>query len=289
VAIELAVVALAGRILLLGAERVLLKGLTRDRDAVATATLFFGLGALSLLPFAIGQPFPADPAAWVRPVAAILVYALAFALYVAALRAGDATIVAPLYHGNGFFLLLLAAVFLGESVTWTRVAGLALIVLGAGALEAHGGIPSPRRLLARTDARLMIASAALLAIGRTIDKAALDDFTPRGYAFLANAGIACVLAVALVARGRLGELRLARERPVLTITAGAVNGVSYLLLLVALSRFDVSVAEPASGLSLIVTAVLAQVFFREPLGWRLVGGVVMVAGTWLLFVTRLPF
>jgi hypothetical protein len=107
--LSLALWALSGRIILLGLERVLLKGLTADRDAVATASLFFGIGALTLLPLAIGQALPTDPVLYLRPLAAIIVYSFAFALYVGALKAGDATIVAPLYHGNGFFILLLAA------------------------------------------------------------------------------------------------------------------------------------------------------------------------------------
>jgi bacterial/archaeal transporter family protein len=279
-----ALAALAGRILLLGTERVLLKGLTAERDAVAAASLFFGLGAVTLLPLAIGQHLPGESALYVRPLAAILVYSLAFALYVGALRVGDATIVAPLYHGNGFFILLLAVVFLGEPLTILRVLGLALIVIGAGTLEARLGIPDPRALLARADARMMILSAALLAIGRVIDKGALDHFEPRLYAFLTNAGIALVLLLYLTARGRLAGLRLARERPLLTLAAGAVNGISYLLLLVALTTLDVSVAEPASGVSIVITAILARMFFGERLGWRLLGGLVLVAGAWLLFL-----
>lgn len=283
---SLAFWALSGRIALLGLERILLKALTRDRDPVATAALFFGIGAITLLPIALylHEPFPSDPSLLLRPLAAIMIYAVAFGLYVAALKAGDATIVAPLYHGNGFFILLLAVLFLGESLTLPKILGLLLIVGGAGVLEAEKGIPSPRRLLARTDARLMIASAALLAMGRVIDKGALTHFDPYTYALLTNTGIAAALIAYLAVRGRIGALSLAFERPVLTLTTGAVNGVSYLMLLLALTQLDVSVAEPASGLSLLVTAVLARIFFGERFGWRLAGGIILLGGVWLLFV-----
>ncbi|MGQ0535850.1 MAG: EamA family transporter, partial [Methanobacteriota archaeon] len=96
--------------------------------------------------------------------------------------------------------------------------------------------------------------------------------------------VALVLVAYLAARRRLGALALVRERPAWALAAGAVNGVSYLLLLVAFREIDVSVAEPASGLSLLVTAALAWALFREPVGWRVAGGLVMVAGTALLFL-----
>ncbi len=283
---SLAFWALSGRIALLGLERILLKALTRDRDPVATAALFFGIGAITLIPIAIvlHEPLPHDPGLFLRPLAATLIYAVAFALYVAALKAGDATIVAPLYHGNGFFILLLAVLFLGEALTLPRILGLLLIVGGAGVLEAEKGIPSPRRLLARTDARFMIASAALLAIGRVIDKGALTHFDPYTYALITNTGIATALVVYLIVRGRFTALAVAFERPALTLATGAVNGVSYLMLLIALTQLDVSVAEPASGLSLLVTALLARIFFGEKFGWRLAGGVILLGGVWLLFV-----
>lgn len=283
---SLALWALGGRIVLLGLERILLKALTTDRDPVATAALFFGIGAVTLVPIAavMHGPLPTDASLFIRPLAAIGIYAVAFALYVAALKAGDATIVAPLYHGNGFFILLLAVLFLGETLTVPKILGLLLIVGGAGLLEAEKGIPSPRRLLARTDARLMIASAALLAIGRVIDKGALTHFDPYTYALITNFGIAATLIVYLAVRGRLRGLGVAFERPTLTLATGAVNGVSYLMLLLALTQLDVSVAEPASGLSLLVTAALARIFFGEKLGWRLAGGIILLGGVWLLFV-----
>jgi bacterial/archaeal transporter family protein len=284
--VTLALWALAGRIVLLGLERILLKALTSGRDPVATAALFFGIGALTLIPIwaTLHSPFPDDPSLLVRPLAAVLIYSAAFALYVAALKVGDATIVAPLYHGNGFFILLLAVMFLGESLTLPKILGLMLIVGGAGVLEAEKGVPSPRRLLARQDARFMIASAALLAIGRVIDKGALDHFDPYTYALMTNMGIAFTLILVLAVQGKIRTLALAAERPWLTLATGAVNGVSYLMLLIALTQLDVSVAEPASGLSLIVTAILARIVFGEKMGWRLAGGIVLLGGVWLLFV-----
>ena len=46
----------------------------------------------------------------------------------------------------------------------------------------------------------------------------------------------------------------------------------------------VSIAEPASMLGLIVTVVLAYFILKERVRNRLIGVVIMIAGTWLLFI-----
>ncbi len=65
-----------------------------------------------------------------------LVYAGAFVLYVAALSTGEASFVSPFYNFNVFFLLALASIFLGESLTAAKVGGIALLVAGSWVL-AH--------------------------------------------------------------------------------------------------------------------------------------------------------
>jgi len=66
--------------------------------------------------------------------------------------------------------------------------------------------------------------------------------------------------------------------------AGAVDCYSYLLLMFAITRIEVSVAEPASMLGMIVTVILAHFIFGEKIRKRLLGVVIMIAGAWLLFV-----
>jgi transporter family protein len=54
--------------------------------------------------------------------------------------------------------------------------------------------------------------------------------------------------------------------------------------LVAFTVIQVSVAEPTSMISMIITVILAKYVFGEQIRSRLVGAVIMLVGAWLLFV-----
>ncbi|MFW6324828.1 MAG: EamA family transporter, partial [Desulfovibrionales bacterium] len=89
----------------------------------------------------------------------------------------------------------------------------------------------------------------------------------------------------ILGKGRLPALfALVQARPGLSLLSGAINGFSYLFLLVALQHIEVSVAEPASMLGMVVTVLLSGWIFKEKILDRLVGVLVMIAGTWLLFL-----
>jgi transporter family protein len=85
--------------------------------------------------------------AWARPTAltgrgALFVVlsgvatGLSWLFYYRALRAGPASRVAPVDKLSAAFAMLLAAVFLGETISWRAAAGGALIVVGAALIAA---------------------------------------------------------------------------------------------------------------------------------------------------------
>jgi hypothetical protein len=132
-------------------------------------------------------------------------------------------------------------------------------------------------------ALLMIGCSLLMAVGRTVDTSQVRSVGSSVYAFAIYAAVTFWLGVFVIASGRAGDaVRLLRGRPLTAVAAGAVNAFSYLLLLVALGSLEVSVAEPASMLSLLVTLVLAGVVFRERIGPRFLPTLLMIAGAWLL-------
>ncbi len=305
----LGAIALGGRIALLGVERIVVKRLGGDPPATAgsrgsaPAFLFFLIATVFLAPLLAFHPLPA-PGRWLLVVAAnSLVYAGAFVLYVAALSAGEASFVSPFYNFNVLFLLLLAAVFLGESIAAAKLAGIALLVVGSWMLARASGLarpfgrtrrsapgragdpaPGPAAAAAnRRAAALMIGCSLLMAVGRTVDTSQVRSIGSVAYAFAIYAGVTLWLGVFAIASGHAAQAaRLARERPWTAVAAGAINAFSYLLLLVALGSMEVSVAEPASMLSLLVTLVLAGLVFRERIVGRIVPTLLMIAGAWML-------
>lgn len=281
--LAIAYCALAVRILLLGCERIIVKKLG-ERSSAGATFLFFSTATIFLLPLLFFVEMPADLGFMKGVTAASAIYTAAFILYVAALAQGEVSLVGPLYNFNVFFLLILSVVFLGEKFTLAKLAGLSIIVYGASYLNRQAAFfRSLRVLFFDRPCRMMMACSLFLAIGRTIDGAFSRNVDTVVYAIAIYVVMSVMLFFYLLARGAFSETAaLFREKPGLTFLAGFVNAFSYLFLLAAFRAIDVSVAEPASMLSMVVTVVLARFFFGEKIRDRLVGVTIMIAGAWLL-------
>lgn len=285
---SLAGMSLAGRVLLLGVERIVVKRLGTGAGAQGATFLFFALGAVLLMPFALWE-ITTWRGGWAfipGAMASGLVYSLAFVCYVRSLAMGEASLVSPLYSFNLFFLAALAAVFLGESLGLAKLLGLCLLILGAGWLSPQGGFLASLKAVAVDRAcQYMMAASFLIAIGRLVDKSLIVDAPPMTYACLLYWVVAGYVLAWMALRGRVWEIgALYRLRPWSSWLAGAINGYSYLLLLYALTGMEVSVAEPMSLLGMVVTLALSKLLLGERIGSRLIGVAVMLPGAWLLLL-----
>lgn len=274
--------ALAGRIVLLGFERVVVKQLGRQRGSVEATLLFFGLGALFLVPFAPDALRRAPALVPVLPTG--LIYAVGFVLYVRALSRGQVSLVAPLASFNVVFLALLAVPLAGEQIDAARGAGLVLMFLGTALLEGGRDLARGwRRVWSHPGARDMVVSALLIAAGRVVDKRFSVDLPPLSYAWAIYTVISLVLLGYLAVGGRVAAAgSLLRERPVPAVVAGLINAYAYVLLLAAIRTINVSVAEPASNLSMLLAVLLGGWVYREPVARRLPAAVIMALAAWLL-------
>jgi drug/metabolite transporter (DMT)-like permease len=274
---------LATRVARVGVERVLLRAMGEGRSAEETAAAFFGAGALMLLPAA--APWTRADWAFLRWAApGGLVYAVAYWFYVAAFAQGDVSAVAPVGTLSGVFVVLLGWLVLREPLSWSAALGVALIAASALALR-----PRPDRAASARPRGVaygqMIGYAALTALTRLFDHAAAKgapDAAPL-YAWLVFSEVACCQCLLLAAQRRLGHLwALVSQRPLLVLAAGACNGGSFLLLVVAMTMLPVSLIEPVTACSLLVSAVLAWVVFREPVRRRWLPTLGVILGTWVL-------
>lgn len=279
-----AYLALAGRILMLGYERIVVKQLGQDSDSVGAAFLFFSIATLFLAPVLFFIDMPADWSflKWVFLAAAI--YSNTFVLYVRSLSLGEASLVGPLYNFNIFFLLILTSIFLGEEITWLKVGGIFLLFYGTSYLNKQKNpIKSLKALFSDKACQLMILCSFLMAFGRTIDGYAVQSVSPVFYSFALYFMISVFLLIYILIRGRwVFTIKLLKEKPVPSSIAAFINAYSYLFLVIAFTKIDVSIAEPASMLSMIVTVILAHFIFGEKIRDRLVGVVIMILGAWLL-------
>lgn len=279
-----AYLALAGRILMLGYERIVVKQLGNNSDSIGATFIFFFLATLFLGPVLLFERAPTDWTFLRWVLLASFIYSFAFILYVKSLSLGEASLVGPLYNFNVFFLLVLTAIFLDEAITMLKAGGIILLFYGTSYLNRQKNpLKSFGLLLTDRASVFMIICSLLMAFGRTIDGFAVRNVSPAVYSFLLYFGISFFLFIYILIGKRWHQtIDLLRKKPGPSVIAGAINAYSYLFLVFAFTRIDVSVAEPASMLSMIVTVVLAHYIFGEKIRDRIIAVFIMIAGAWLL-------
>jgi drug/metabolite transporter (DMT)-like permease len=252
------------------------------------------VGSILFLPIAAWHTgIPSWPiGVWASVALAAAIRASYFAALSAAYTRGDLSLVYPLARGIPPALVPpLAIIVLGEHVTLTGAAGVAVVVLGIyvihvptstgrrwrGAIHALG---SPHAWYAVVTG-LMTVSYSL------VDKWNMArGVPPLVYAYL-TIPIAALVLTPLGLRDRkaaLTEWRL--NRGAIAAVAVLMTG-GYLLVLLALQMAPVSYVAPARELGIVFAAILGTTLLRERyLGIRVTGAGLIVVGIGLLTIAR---
>ncbi|MFB6157870.1 MAG: EamA family transporter [Haloferacaceae archaeon] len=183
------------------------------------------------------------------------------------------------------FAVVLASVWLGETVTLRAAVGVCLLVVGlvAISLSRGGDIEGWRR----RELLYPLGAAFGYALGNVVRRygfTVTDLSTLQALAFGETASLLTIAAYA-VATGRLGDLRTGRRTHALFAGNGLVAGVGLFLLFAALRRGPVAVVDPLIATAPLFTVGFAAVFLRElervTLGVA-VGSLLIVAGAALV-------
>ena len=132
---------------------------------------------------------------------------------------------------------------------------------------------------------MMIGCSFLMAIGRTIDAYMVRSVQPVFYAFFIYLFISLFLFLFHIPTRRLPLVfQPLTQKPGIAVLSGALNAFSYLFLLLAVKKIEMSIAEPLSMLGMVVTVILARIILKESIHGRLTGVLIMIAGAWLLLL-----
>lgn len=279
--------ALLGRILLIGIEKIAIKELAEEDNNLIVTFLFFFLALFFFLPFVIFSKKPNDFSFLKTTIITSLIYTNSFILYVKSISISEVSLVAPLYNINVFFLIILTSIFLDEKITILKIIGLILLIYGSSFLNRQENLfLSIKVLFKDKGSKIMILSSLLIAIGRTIDgQVTKTGVSPLFYSFFLYLFITIILFfIILLTKKSKGVNLLLRKKPLLSILAGMVNAYSYLFLLIAFKNIDVSLAEPSTMLGTIITLILSKYIFKEDIKYRLIGVLIMILGTCLIFL-----
>jgi drug/metabolite transporter (DMT)-like permease len=184
--------------------------------------------------------------------------------------------------------LVLAVVFLDESVNAGIVVGAALIVAAGASLSIERQRPEGYRTIG---ALLAVLCAGLFAVRDTLVRAASEDATldplVRTVVSLAAAALVLVIWSSLKGRTRAPVRVGAVVKPFLP--AGVCLGAAYLSLIVALDRGPVTIVAPLNATQSLWGVIFAAAFLgkREAIGPRLIlAALLVVAGGVLIGIER---
>lgn len=255
------------------------------------AIVRFGLPALLLLPLLAFQPPTLPPAAfwyWVLP--AIPLEILAEALYIRALRGSPLYLCLPMLALTPLSTSLVGYLLLGESPNAGGLAGIALLVAGAYALnieQARAAQPmtwfAPIGAIARSSgARAMLAVAALWSVTAVLSKGAMAHMPATGFApfYVGMVGLANLLFFGTRAPRAWRPLL---DAPLPVLLVAGLLATSYLAHYAALAQVETAYMIAVKRTSILFGILWGALLFGERrLRQHLAAGGIMVAGLALL-------
>ncbi len=277
------------RIIFLAVERITVKKLgdfegNMEKNIAATF-LFFFIGALSLAPFVAVQTI--DNYEFVIPVLINgIVYSFYASLYVFSLAKGEASLVTPITSLGSLVLLILSVIFLGESLNIGKIAGILIIIFGLSYLKRSDSFSTSMKLLFKEKAvLLMFVAVTIQSFGRILDKFFIVNMNPVAYVFFLYLMISFYLLLFLIYKRKVSAIyELFIRKPGWAIASGLINGYSYYFLMMTLKEIELSVAEPLSQTSMVITVILSSLFLKEKIRDKLAGSIIILLGGWLLFL-----
>ena len=221
---------------------------------------------------------------WIFLILSGLCTGASWLCYFRALKIGDINKVVPIDKSSTILTMLLAFLFLRESITWLKGGCLVLLAIGTGLMiEKKDADPHATRRVSLVYAFLSALFASLTAI---LGKIGMQGVSSNlGTAI--RTGVVLLMAWLLVfVTGKQKNLSgIPRKELWFILLSGLCTGASWLCYFRALTDGPASVVVPIDKLSLLVTVIFSYVVFREKLTKKAFLGLLLIlAGTLLLLV-----
>lgn len=205
--------------------------------------------------------------------------------YFKALTVGDVNKVTPVDKTSTVLAMIIAIIFLHESLTWLK--GLSMVLIMAGTfLMIEFKENKKSQLEKKSWLFYAVLSSVFAAITSTLGKIGVSDIdSTLGTAIRTIVVLLMAWVVVFVTKSQ-GEIKKIQKKNLLAICAsGITTGGSWIFYFKALQTGDVSVVVPIDKLSIIVTVAFSALFLKEKVsGKTLLGLGLIVAGTLLLLV-----
>lgn len=248
-------------VLLFSWALVLLRGLQAELPAIsARSCLFLGLSGLC------------TGASWL--------------CYFHALKLGAVNQVTPVDKSSTVLTMLLAALFLGETITLLK--GVAMVLIGVGTLlmiekKPEGDKIQPKR---RDWLIYAVLSAIFAALTAILGKVGIQNLSSDLGTALRTIVVLVMAWIMVFVSNKQEQVRHIDRRDIkFILLSGIATGLSWLCYYRALQDGQASVVVPLDKLSIVVTIAFSRIFLKEKMSRKAVFGfVLLVAGTGVLLI-----
>jgi drug/metabolite transporter (DMT)-like permease len=248
--------------------------LARARDIESSTAVALITAELVFAPVVVFT-WDAERAVWPFLIASGLLQLTYFALLATAYRLVPLSVVYPIARGGApVLVLLIGAVVLGRTTSWTQVAAVVLVVAGILLVRGFRGA-DPRGIA------FGIAIASCIATYTLVDKGGIAHAEPITYLELSMIFPAVVYAAAVIRIKGVSAVRSAIGPA--SILAGICTFGAYALVLAALQRASAASVAAVRETSVVIAALLAAFVLKEQVtAPRLAGAVLVASGVALL-------
>ena len=259
--------------------------------AIRTVVVLLFSWLMAWLSGSIGQLSSVSAKTWLFLALSGLATGASWLCYFRALQLGDVNKVTPIDKSSTVLTMLLAFLFLGESLTWLKAAAMALIGAGAYLMiqRKREAVPAAEEGKPRKNPAWLLyalGSAVFASLTAILGKIGIEGVNSTlGTAI--RTGVVLVMAWAIVfGRGKQKTIRQIDGCSYLfLILSGFATGGSWLCYYRALQTGPASVVVPIDKLSILVSVLFARIAFNERLTVKAGAGLAMiVAGTLLLLL-----
>lgn len=284
----------SGSALFAGATAVLAKcGIRKTDSTVATAIRTIVVLVFSwIMVFIVGsqgQIVDISGKTWLFLVLSGLATGASWLCYFRALQLGDINKVVPIDKSSIILTILLAFIFLGESVSLMKALGVVLI--GAGTflmIEKKDTVP-PKDGKGTGWFWYALGSAVFASLTSILGKAGISGVESNLGTAVRTAIVLLMAWLMVLAEGKQPKVKgIPRKELLFICLSGLATGSSWLCYYKALQDGPASVVAPIDKLSILVTVAFSYFVFHEKLSRKAaVGLAAVVAGTLVMLVPPL--
>ena len=204
--------------------------------------------------------------------------------YFRALQKGNINKVVPIDKSSTVLTIILATIFLGESITLYKTLG--VIAIGLGTLMMIEKKDTENKTEEKGWLFYAILSAVFASLTSILGKVGIEGVESNLGTSIRTVVVIVMSFVMVSVTGKVKEIkRIDKKELVFILLSGISTGASWLFYYRALQDGEASIVVPIDKLSILVTIAFSYFVFKEKLGKKaFIGLVLIVVGTLVLLI-----